>query len=79
MAESLDKQLELADVYAAALFALAGEAGVIDDVRSELAELVKLLTVEPGLEQFLASSAISEDQRSAGLEATNAAAQPITI
>ena len=68
MAESLDKQLELADVYAAALFELAREAGVIDDVRSELEELVKLLGIEPGLERFLASRAISEDQRTAGLE-----------
>ncbi|RMF76309.1 MAG: F0F1 ATP synthase subunit delta, partial [Planctomycetota bacterium] len=42
MAETLNEQMQIADVYAAALFELAQEAGRVEAVRRELDELVKL-------------------------------------
>lgn len=68
MADSLDKHLELADVYAQALFELAREAGRVEDVRSELDELVKLMQIEPAFASFMNSSALDDDHRNAGLE-----------
>lgn len=68
MAESLDTQLALADVYAAALFELAREAGTIDDTRDELDELVKLEKQEPDFAALMASSAIGTERREAALE-----------
>ena len=68
MAESIDEQLELADVYAEALFELAAKADQVDAVRNELEELVKLAALEPGLMEFLRSGAIDDDERAEGLE-----------
>lgn len=68
MAEALEKQLEIADVYAAALFALASEAGVVEAVRSELEELVQSSEREPGLAAFLSSSAVDTADRRKSLE-----------
>lgn len=68
MADSFDKHLELADVYAQALFELAREADRVEDVRSELDELVTLMQIEPGFASFMNSSALDDDHRSAGLE-----------
>lgn len=68
MADSFDKHLEVADVYAQALFELAREAGRVEDVRSELDELVKLMQIEPGFANFMNSSALDDDHRNAGLE-----------
>ncbi len=68
MADSFDKHLELADVYAQALFELAREAGRVEDVRSELDELVKLMQIEPAFASFMNSSALDDDHRNAGLE-----------
>lgn len=68
MAESVDEQLEVADVYAAALFELASAADSIGAVRSELEELVRLAEIEPGFAAFLSSSAVDDDDRTASLE-----------
>ena len=68
MAESFDKYLELADVYAQSLFELARESGKIEDVRSELDELMKLCQIEPAFHSFITSSALDDDHREAGLE-----------
>lgn len=68
MSDSFDKHLEIADVYARALFEIARESGRIEDVRSELDELVKLMEIEPGFAGFMTSSALDDDHREAGLE-----------
>ncbi len=68
MAEPLEKQMAIADVYAAALFALAREAGTVDTVRGELEELVQLVERDPALAAFLSSSAIDAAQRRDSLE-----------
>ncbi len=68
MAESLDKQLEVADVYAAALFELAREANALDAVRRELEELARLEQTEPNFAAFLGSGAIDVEHRRGSLE-----------
>lgn len=68
MAESMDERLELADVYASALYALAAEKQVVDDIRAELEALQKMATDEPGLATFLESNAVDDDDRRASLE-----------
>lgn len=68
MAESVDEQLEVADVYAAALFELASAADSTALVRSELEELVRLAEIEPGFATFLSSRAVDDDDRKASLE-----------
>ena len=68
MAQSLDDQLQIADVYAGALFNLAREQGRIADVRAELQELVVLADREPTFAQFLASQVIDDDARSGSLD-----------
>jgi ATP synthase F1 delta subunit len=68
MAQEFEKGLDVGDVYAAALFALASEAGTVDVVRDELAELLKLTEHDPRIAAFLASVAIDLDDRAASLE-----------
>lgn len=68
MAESLEAQQEFAEVYAAALFALATEAGRVSAVQSELDELVKAEEADADYSAFLTSGAFSEEQRAATLE-----------
>lgn len=68
MAESFDEQLAVADVYAAALFALAGEAQAVEQVRGELEGLAGLLEREPRLAEFLGCGVIDADERAASLE-----------
>ncbi len=60
--------IEVADVYAAALYALADEAGVVDDVREELEELVKVYRDQPQFASFMASDSVDEDEREKSLE-----------
>ncbi len=69
MPDSMDEQIQLADVYAAALFDLAHEAGRIREVGDELAEVVRLSEQEPGFGRFLESVIIEEDARAGSLEA----------
>ncbi len=68
MAEALDKQIAIADVYAEALFALAQESQQIADVRHELDELRELEASSPDFAAFMSSSALDDDHREAGLE-----------
>jgi F-type H+-transporting ATPase subunit delta len=68
IADSTDKHLATADVYADALFSLARESGAIDDVRSELEQLVELEHSEPAFGVFMTSSALDDDRREAGLD-----------
>ncbi|MBU0637255.1 MAG: ATP synthase F1 subunit delta [Planctomycetes bacterium] len=68
MAESFEQQLELADVYAEALFALASAAGQADEVRAELEQLDRLQQIEPGFAEFMRSGALDDAHRAAGLE-----------
>lgn len=69
MAVTFDKQLEIADVYAGALFDLAREAGKVDEVREELEELVKLREHEDaGVAEFFVSRALDDDTRTALIE-----------
>lgn len=68
MAESVDQQLSLASVYANSLFDLARNAGQVEAVRDELAELVRLGDMEPGFDRLMQSQSVSADARAASLE-----------
>jgi F-type H+-transporting ATPase subunit delta len=68
MAETFDKDLALADVYAAALFDLAVADQTVDAVRAELEGLVRLQADDPQLAAFLSSAAIDHDERARSLE-----------
>lgn len=68
MGSSLEKGIDVADVYAAALFELATEAGTVDAVEAELAELVRLCVEDPSFGAFTASIAIDADDRAVSLE-----------
>lgn len=68
MSEALDKQIEVADVYADALFSLAEEQAQTATVRAELEELVKVLETDAPFGAFMSSAALSSDHRAAGLE-----------
>lgn len=68
MPDAFEQELALADVYAAALFSLAREAGTVAETRSELEELVKLEEREPSFARFMRSGAVDDDRRRASLE-----------
>lgn len=68
MARPIETGIDVADVYAAALFALAQEADALDDVRAELEELVKLAEQEPDFARFLAADSVDDDARRDSLE-----------
>ncbi|HPM25443.1 MAG TPA: F0F1 ATP synthase subunit delta, partial [Phycisphaerae bacterium] len=68
MAHDVEKGIDVADVYAAALFALAREQNVLDDVRDELAELVRLVERDRSFAAFIASAAVDDDEREQSLE-----------
>lgn len=70
MAETLDTQLELAEVYVAALFELAQKNGTVARVRSELEELARLAAVDRDFASFLVSRAVDSDRRREALERT---------
>jgi F-type H+-transporting ATPase subunit delta len=63
-----DQELRIADVYAEALFELAGESERVAEVRAELDELLKLWRSEPDFERFMVSPALEAEGRAAGLE-----------
>lgn len=67
MPESSEQALQVADVYAAALFDLARQAGQVSECRRELEELVRLEQAQPGFADFLRSSVIDHDKRAASL------------
>lgn len=70
MADSFDKQLEVADRYAEALFDLARDGGQLEEVRSELEELIKFIQEvdDPALRNFFVSRALDDDVREEFLE-----------
>ena len=68
MAQDFEKDFATADVYAAALIALATEGGTVDAVRDELAQLVQLAGQNPEFAAFIASLAIDDDEREQSLE-----------
>ena len=68
MAVDAGKEAQVADVYAAALFAIASDTRRTDEVRSELAELVRLIEQNPALAGFFSSNAVAEDDRELSLE-----------
>lgn len=67
MAE-FDQELRIADVYAEALFELAQEVGLVEEVRAELDELIQLLDAEPEFHKFMTVRALEAEGRAAGLE-----------
>ena len=68
MAEPYGESLEIADVYAAALFDLAKQAGQVAEVRGELEELAGLEESEPAFARFMRSGAVDDDKRAESLE-----------
>ena len=68
MAESHEQALQIADVYAEALFGLAKQAGQIAEVRGELEELVRLEEAERDFAAFMRSDAVDDDKREDSLE-----------
>ncbi len=68
MATEPEKGSDVADVYAAALFALASEAQAVDAVERELAELARLAAQDAGFAAFLNSTAVDADSRQHSLE-----------
>jgi F-type H+-transporting ATPase subunit delta len=68
MAQNLEDSLDVAAVYATALYTLAAEKGVVDAVRSELEELVRQSDVNPAFAAFLSSAAVDDDDRERSLE-----------
>jgi F-type H+-transporting ATPase subunit delta len=72
MAESFDKQMDVADVYAQALFELAQQEGKIDEVRAELDVLTDAAEQmdEPLVREFFLSRALDDDVREALMEKT---------
>lgn len=68
MADTFDKDLALADVYAAAVFELAAADNTVDDVRDELQALVRWQAADRSFGVFLASAAIDSDERERSLE-----------
>jgi F-type H+-transporting ATPase subunit delta len=67
-AQDFEKGIDVADVYAAALFALAREAGTVEAVGQELAELARLTEQNATFAAFTASVAIDTGHRAASLE-----------
>jgi F-type H+-transporting ATPase subunit delta len=68
MADSFDKQMAIARIYADALFELAEQADQVDTVHDELVELERLVASEPDFSAFLASGAIDANDRRRSLE-----------
>lgn len=68
MAQEFQAGIDVADVYAAALFELAGEASVEQAVHDELRGLIELMRDQPGLDALFTSSAIDDDDREQSLE-----------
>lgn len=68
MAHGFEKGLDVADVYAAALYALADEAGRVDEVRAELDALNELVAAQPELLALLESAVIDAEARGESLE-----------
>lgn len=68
MADAVDQQLPVAEVYAQALFELAEASGQVAAYEAELHELVKAEQADPGYAAFMSSGALATEKREAGLE-----------
>lgn len=68
MADTADKMLDVAGVYAAALFDVARSRNQIAEVRDELDQLLALAAADPALTTLLRSEAIDDDRRLEMLE-----------
>ncbi len=68
MAETFDKRIAIAQVYARALFELAQEAGQVDEVRAQLEELARLRAQDSDVAAFFDSPALDTDRRAELLE-----------
>ncbi|MGE0479165.1 MAG: ATP synthase F1 subunit delta [Phycisphaerae bacterium] len=68
MPETLDRQLELADVYAQALFELALAQDAVADVRAELDALAGMVAADDELAAFFRSEALDSERRAGLLE-----------
>jgi len=70
--DTFEKQLEIADVYAQALFELARERNLVDRVRAELEALVQvqdeLEQADPRAAALLRSSGLQRGERMGGFE-----------
>jgi len=70
MAREFQAGIDVADVYASALFDLARERDQVDAVRDELDELARLVAEDPTIGAFFDSSAIDDEDRGRSLEKT---------
>jgi ATP synthase F1 delta subunit len=68
MAHNLEDSLDIAAVYATALYTLAAEQGVVDAIRSEVEELARQAETNPTFAAFLSSAAVDDDDRERSLD-----------
>jgi F-type H+-transporting ATPase subunit delta len=68
MAENQEEMMAVADVYAAALLAVAEERGQADDIHAELADLVGYMGRQHEFGLFLTAESVDDDPRRASLE-----------
>lgn len=68
MAESIDKMMDVADVYAAALHALTLPKQTVRETAEELRQIVELAQADRTFGEFLRSSAIDNVKRAASLD-----------
>jgi len=68
MTDRIETGIEIADVYAAALFELATQADAVDDVRQELETLVQLAEQDAKFAAFMAPGPVDDDARRESLE-----------
>lgn len=70
MSTGIEKQVGVADVYADALFELATERKVVQEVHDELQQLAQMLRQNPDILAFATSDALDDARRVATLEST---------
>ncbi|MBN2445087.1 MAG: ATP synthase F1 subunit delta [Phycisphaerae bacterium] len=68
MATPLDERMAIAGIYAEALFGLARDADIVEEIRSELRSFVELTEANAELLEFLTSGAIDSERRAASIE-----------
>lgn len=68
MPDDTQRGIDVASIYAEALFELATETDTVDDVRGQLEELVRLEQQNPGFAAFMTSTAVDDDARARSLE-----------
>jgi F-type H+-transporting ATPase subunit delta len=68
VAQAVEKGIDVAEVYAGALLALASEANLVEVVRDELRELARLGEQDPAFAAFVAAVGIDMEERAQSLE-----------